>query len=478
MGANPFHDFCRQKAHSNPRDMILGKYSGGGKSIYHNAHTNPSGCDMRKYLPSAVAALMLVTHLSFTILTYWSAYGGREFLPDISPQNYGYWGFNWFQVLILLSAVFVIAAFTMSFRLCEVERPSSQVLRSLALALRADNPNTKMTGDKLVVRVGTWTTVEISAIGDGNRTTVSARAGATISGWVVVLILALVLSTFAIVALTVALIIFTRGHASANRRHVEIVTASHSDLPVSELIDLNKGIVDTLSEGRRIASEARRSVQLSYRLKILAILLIGMWILPAVIVLLARQALGGDSADLPENIYFYAILADLVIGIALIARVRNRMKPVIAEYRQWENRLDNLLSMDTSDKKDNIDESVIESLVEVAERTEKWTREQKRASASNDPMTWLLIIILLYVELGILSRIMLEFHLFRDSLGMNLVVLFVIEATLVFISYILISRARRIQARCLAYSDNDWKARKAWISSELEKRIEEVSHGR
>jgi hypothetical protein len=54
----------------------------------------------------------------------------------------------------------------------------------------------------------------------------------------------------------------------------------------------------------------------------------------------------------------------------------------------------------------------------------------------------------------------------------------VIEAALVFISYILISRARRIQTRYLAYSDNDWKARKAWISSELEKRIEEVSHGR
>jgi hypothetical protein len=151
---------------------------------------------------------------------------------------------------------------------------------------------------------------------------------------------------------------------------------------------------------------------------------------------------------------------------------------VIAEYRQWENRLENLLSAETSGKKDKLEESAVESLLEVVERIEKWTRDQKRERIYNNPLSWLLVMILLYVEITVLLEIVLGFLQFRSSLGVNLVVLSAVEVALVFVSYILVSIVRRMQARYLAYSDEDWKARKAWIDSELEKRIEEVSHAR
>ncbi len=334
-----------------------------------------------------------------------------------------------------------------------------------------------MAGDKLVIRAGLWAAVEISATEDENKTIVSARACATASGWAVVLILAVVLSTYAIVALIVALFIFVRAHAFANQRLTKMITALRFDTPTSETLNPRSEITDTLSEGGRIAAEARKSAQMSYCLKVLVVLVVFVYMLPSAVTLMIRHA-NDDTPDMSGDLDLYVFLASLVIGIALIAHLSRRSKPVIAEYRQWENRLENLLSAETSGKKDKFEESAVESLLEVVERIEKWTRDQKRERIYNNPLSWLLVMILLYVEITVLLEIVLGFLQFRSSLGVNLVVLSAVEVALVFVSYILVSIVRRMQARYLAYSDEDWKARKAWIDSELEKRIEEVSHAR
>jgi hypothetical protein len=432
---------------------------------------------MGKLWPSTVAASMIAAQLCLTVLTFWSAYGERGPLPDITRLVPGFWSANWYIVLILLSAVFIVIAFRLSFRLYEVQRPSSQFLKSLARASKADNLDTKMAGDKLVIRAGLWAAVEISATEDENKTIVSARACATASGWAVVLILAVVLSTYAIVALIVALFIFVRAHAFANQRLTKMITALRFDTPTSETLNPRSEITDTLSEGGRIASEARKSAQMSYCLKVLVVLVVFVYMLPSAVTLMIRHA-NDDTPDMSGDLDLYVFLASLVIGIALIAHLSHRSKPVIAEYRQWENRLENLLSAETSGKKDKLEESAVESLLEVVERIEKWTRDQKRERIYNNPLSWLLVMILLYVEITVLLEIVLGFLQFRSSLGVNLVVLSAVEVALVFVSYILVSIVRRMQARYLAYSDEDWKARKAWIDSELEKRIEEVSHAR
>jgi len=432
---------------------------------------------MGKRWPLAVAASMVATHLCLTILTYLSMYGEREFLPDITRRNLGFLGFNWLVVLIILSAVFVIVAFKLSVRLYETERPSSQVLRALAFSLNADNLNAKIAGDRLLVRVQSWTAVEISAVEEGGKTTVSARAGATASGWAVILILAVALSSYAMVALIVALFVFARAHAFINRRLLKPVADSNLDRPVSELLDLRKGIIHTLLEGRRIASDAHRSVQLSYRLKVFLVLFVGILMLPSVITSLVHHAFP-DPGEVPSDLFLYVFLSSCLIGLALIVRLRGRVKPVIDEYRQWEGRFDRLLARETSDKKDDLDESAVDGLAEVAERIEIWTREQSRANAFSDPLTWLLIMILLYIQLGLLMNFVQSFQPSGISFVVNLAVLVTVEVILGSISYFLISRNRRMQQRYRAYSDEDWRARKAWINSELEKTIEEVSHDR
>jgi len=445
-----------------PAAAILLAVSGAaywmGRQQDKKAHmdlTNPIVAARR---PVRIKALKVIAVLSVmpivTMLAMAAVLPGSRSLMD-ALQMYG-----------LFFGMLISVAFAFRLRLPLTWDPGTPqaILRNLAYRLRVSGYRVTEEDGSLKVQISSTSALHITTKKAPEGTWVHYRAGATPTGFSV-----LIIAFFTIIgmpfALPLALFMLYRASAFASTR----VLPRLSQLPIPKVEDVRTDtralIIESLSEGRRLSAEAYESTRSNYHDHLIITAVVGL-LAGTVVGLMAYMQIDSSAKGL------IALMAGMVCAAVLCAvswwHVSNRSRPMISEFKGWSAKLDAALSREVSGQNpSDSDPSAFEMIADILKEMPKWLKARSRAGGFRQPLFWVLVFMLLYIafNFGYVGI----FWLFAGrelSLGVILIAISAVLIVLAALSYRIWKK--RLDQECKS-TLSWWGERRETLRSEMEK---------
>lgn len=277
--------------------------------------------------------------------------------------------------------------------LAKVKGEPSAVLHALAHRFRASGFMVSEEPRHIVVRINSNAAVKVRAVRVSDGVDVRFAADATPGGWSIMIIFLLLFVFTAPITVLYAFLICAAVIEFARTELLSRLTG----LPLSGMPegypDTRAMLIDSLSESRRIAVEARESAVSSKEDWILAIFLVGFVIFLVVLVMGVAwlPAFGGlPSYVVPLAVSISVGAAFIVLGMHLL---RRRTRPLIRDLATWSSRLSEALARETSlAAPSDPQPSSFEILVEAWKQVPLWVSVRRKAATYREPGDWMIIV--------------------------------------------------------------------------------------
>lgn len=375
--------------------------------------------------------------------------------------------------LAMIAVVAVMAAaFSVRFKLASVPGEPSVVLKDLAHRLRISGYRVDHKRDMLVIQVAPLTSINVRAKAAGDATIIKYWAGATPSGWSVIIVLILV---FFPVGIPMILAVFYKSVVFATER----VLPRLSQLPIGgERGDreVRALLIDSLAEGRRLSAEAYEAAQSNYEDAIIlsfAITILGSFTVGVLIGMYGPGQIGGQSP--------ITLLAFMVAGLAafliFFLSLRRRRKPVLDTLRTWSVTLEGALNREVSSLPPSDGEpSSFELIGESCRLIPDWLGVRRRGGRFREPGDWLVIGLLAYAGCIIIATGVLQWAFWPEGDSAHEIIAWAIGGgtALVSVAFLVYLRWRKRQSLESAQTMQDWTARCRALKTNLQEFIEDV----
>jgi hypothetical protein len=343
--------------------------------------------------------------------------------------------------------VTIIISFQLRFKLTKDQAAPAPLLANLAYRLRVSGYRVTEEGKRLTVQMSSTSAVHITTRQVSDGTWVLYKSSATPSGFSIMIILTFTGLGLPL-ALALSLFMLYRTSAFASTR----VLPRLSQLPVPQeqeiKADTRMMIVESLSEGRRLSSEAYESARSNYHDSVIVMTVIGM-VLSVILGILAFTQI--DSEDRGLIAFAVGVLSGVAFSAISWFLLAAKSKPHISEFKAWAAKLDAALSREVAGQNpSDSDPSSFELIAISFKEMPKWLKARRRAGGFRKPFFWILIFFLSYgaFEAGSMGLMWLvEGQLPIGSMAITICVVLVL---------------------CAVFSNRIWKRR---LDQELEKTL-------
>jgi hypothetical protein len=287
----------------------------------------------------------------------------------------------WIGGLIALVLVFIP-----KFRVGVVEGDPRNVLSDLAHRLRVSRYSVVEKKSMLSVVVSKYTAANVTAKRIPEGTLVRYQASATPSAWTIIILLLLFMFTIPF-ALVIALFCLYQSAVFASYSVLPGLTGPSAKGVMGTERDTRAVLIDSLSEGRRLSTEAYEAAKSNYEDAIIIFVTIG--IVLSLVVALAVMIFSFTMAPLVG--LASAVLFSLV-SWRLLAK---RTKPRLAELKSWSVRFDAALTREiASQSPPDGEPSSFELVAESLREAPNWLRILGKSGMFREPGYWIMIIFL------------------------------------------------------------------------------------
>lgn len=277
------------------------------------------------------------------------------------------------------------------FKLCTIPDDPASVSADLVHRLRVSRYRVTEKQDHISVHVSSLSSIKIRIIKTPEGTVVSYKADATPAGWSIILITFFIAGMFP-VAIGFALSIFYKSVVFASERIYPRL--SRLPIPTSEsrTSNIRALLIDSLSEGYRLASESYESARSNYQDRLLIL---------AILSMVAFLTVLGLTLHTVENGTISALLGLLAMVVFLLASWRisaRRIKPKLDEMRVWAARLERALSREANEETEPSREmDSFELISESCRRVPDWVGVLHKSGMFRSPGDWMVIVLLGYM---------------------------------------------------------------------------------
>jgi len=411
----------------------------------------------RKTILKAYIAGTLVVLLSAVPLWLF-AYSETGFLGSLAVR--GFWWISCFVLLILY--------FLAWFGLPRVESSPGASLRALAHMMRVMKYSVDEAPKWIDIRVDKLTQVKVRARGAAGGTRIEYQVGATPVGATFIVVMFLIFPPASAIA---SLFIF----GSAFRFVDTKVAPRLAGLPavVSAPMDVKATLIDSLSEGHRLAQEASESVKSNYEDLIIIILVSGIafffggflaawWLQPP-------DMASSDWSRVPVAVGAMAMLA---FTLPSLWRARSRHKKAIGRFERSVSLLGGALASETSSLQppDGFPSS-FEIIAGAWDEVPSWLAARRRAGMFRHPSIWTAIVVFAYS--GFLLLVAGIAELLYPGIDYQTAGVIVALGSVMVVSTMLLyfrwSRDQKLESERIV---GDWRRRVEILRSEMEKYLQ------
>ena len=387
-------------------------------------------------------------------------YGDYEISAYSLFNNFGLLDFR-IPTVIVLSICFLLR-----FKLCTISDDPASVSAGLAHQLRAARYRVTEKQDHISVHVSNLSSIKIRIIKTPEGTVVSYKADATPTGWSIILITVFIVFMFP-VAIGFAISIFYKSVVFASGR----VYPELSRLPIptseSRTYNIRALLIDSLSEGYRLASESYESARSNYQDRLLILVVLGMFAFLTSVGLIMNFA--------PEDGMIMMVPAMIAAVALIIASWRisaKRIKPKLDEMRVWAARLERALSREANEETEpSIEMDSFELISESCRRVPDWVGVLHKSGMFRSQGDWMVIVLLGYV--GVLFLMFGIMGLYENHLMISMISLTLGSATIassVFVYHRWRARQKEEEKSTLAV----WTTRCKTLKKDLEDFLRDV----
>lgn len=373
--------------------------------------------------------------------------------------------FWWISCLVLL-----ILYFLAWFGLPRVETSPGASLRALAHMMRAMKYSVDETPKWIDIRVDKLTQVKVRARGAASGTRLEYQVGATPVGAAFIVVMFLFFPPASAIA---SLFIFRSAF-----RFVEANVAPRlAGLPavVSAPMDVKATLIDSLSEGHRLAREAFESAKSNYEDLIIIILVSGIAVFFGGF-LAAWWLRPPDTASSDWNLVPVVVgtMAMLVFALPSLWRTRSRYKKAIGRFEKSVSLLGGALASETSSlQPPDGSPSSIEIIAGAWDEVPSWLAARRRAGMLRHPSIWTAIVILAYSG-GLLLFAGIAELLYPGADHQTAIVLVALSSVMIVSAVLLYSRWSRDERLESERIIEDWRRRVEILRSEMEKYLQDL----
>lgn len=428
-----------------------------GRQADKKAHldmTDPLVMARRSMRKKALKTITVLSLLPVGIMLGIAAAAPTDFPLHLAGEISG------FMIGLLIT---VIISFQLRFKLTKDRAAPGPLLTNLAYRLRVSGYRVTEEGGRLTVRMSSTSAVHITTRQVSDGTWVLYKASATPSGFSIMIVLMFTMLG-APLALALSLFMLYRTSIFASTR----VLPRLSQLPIPQeqgiKADTRMTIVESLSEGRRLSSEAYESARSNYHDSVIIMTVIGMVLAVILGILVFTQIDAEDRGPIALAVGVLSAVAFSAISWFMLAA---RSRPRIAEFKAWAAKLDAALSREVAGQNpSDSDPSSFELIADSFKEMPKWLKARRRAGGFRQPFFWLLLFFLSYgaLEAGLIGLSLWSVD--QRPIGMVAIAISVVLVLLTAFSYRIWKR--RLD-RELEKTLSEWNERYEALKSEMER---------
>jgi hypothetical protein len=342
-----------------------------------------------------------------------------------------------------------------------------EVLQDLAHRLRSGNYRVTEEPGKLSIQITPLVAIKVHAVADGANSEILYQADATPGGWTVLVLLFLFTRGFA--GFPMALYHFLKARRFAEDQLRPQLPKGGVPRAKVGAGDIRDRLIDSLSEGHRLAAEAYEATQSRYEDRWLSL---GFGAIFLWMILLMTLGVG-LQATLTSNPAYLLIIPSAITLAILIPSVwstRKWFKPRIHDYREWADRLREALEKETAHETiESPESSAFELIVQAYRLVPTWLEARRKGSFSRESGAWMLIFTgaIFAAWLVVIAIILHTFVIWS-------LVLLVGAAALTGLCYLLYSRLKERANEEGVRTLRDWNYRLDVMHQKMVKYLEEL----
>jgi len=370
---------------------------------------------------------------------------------------------------LTMGFVLFVLAFSLRFSLGNVVADPKTVLYNLAHKLRAARYRVEEANDELIAQVDSMSAIRIRARASKSGTELTYRMDGTPAGWTVTLILVFS-GYFAILIPPVVLFMLRRVRRCAREQVVPSLVATQVPGADSTSLRIHKALIDSLSEGYRLSSEAYEAEKSDYEDNVIFLVVLGFLVLVGSAIAFLTINTSARLEGIPVS-FLLSVAIAIIFTFPSVWLLRRRVKPRLNELKGWATRLEGALVQEISSSKPKDEEpSVFELIADAWKDVPKWLEVRRKSGFYREPGTWLLILCL--AGLSSTGLVFAFFMLIQSPLAS--VIVGVPSAGLLYVIHTLYSGSRRRldEERDRVFSD--WNRRIGVMNSQMEKHLQEL----
>ena len=372
--------------------------------------------------------------------------------------------------VVLIAATLVFAVLFLPWRpVARSPLPPASLARHLVFQLRREGFRVEEHAEGTTVRLDPVTAVRFRTLEAEGGSELRYQPYATSSGWGTLITLIVLVWTSVIGIVAIALVAW-KGRRFARERLAALVVAVDSLPPPSD--DIRVLLVDGLSEGHRLASEAYEAQRSSYydTLAVLGVAGLAIWALVLFVLFFALPP-GSPWRDWVPLIWISTLVAGAATA-ALMWVVRRQTRPRLLASRAWAERLEVALNRETAREAPRPEEpSSVELLLDTSGQISGWLQMKRWAGLSGDQAAgWVVIIVgftavwVLWLAVELLFTGQSLFGILVAAGGTGLAVA----------AYLYWGRWRRKQDEVIAKTLEEWRERAQSLRSRLDRFLQDL----
>jgi len=350
-----------------------------------------------------------------------------------------------------------------------------EVLQDLAHRLRSARYRVTEEPGKLSIQITPLVAIKVHAVADGANSEILYQADATPGGWTVLVLLFLFTRGFA--GFPLALYHFLKARRFAEDQLRPQLPKGGVPRAKVGAGDIRDRLIDSLSEGHRLAAEAYEATQSRYedRWLTLGSGAVFLWMIALVTLSVGLQ----DSILAHNPAYLLIIPSAITIAIFVpsVWSTRKWFKPRIHDYREWADRLRKALEKETvHETTESPESSAFELIAQAYRQVPTWLEARRKGSFSREPGAWMLIFTcaITAVLLVMFAIILYSFTIWSLGLLIWSLVLLIGAAALIGFCYLLYFRLRGRANEEGSRTLKDWNYRLDVMHQKMVKYLEEL----
>ncbi len=343
----------------------------------------------------------------------------------------------------------------------------SQVLDTMSHNFRIGQYRVAVKKNSFVVDSGSSHGVRIYARPVGSNSRVLVRSNPTPTGWSFLLIL--FVFSIGVGTMIYSVYLFVKSQRFGLETIPGMYRAPGELILKGRPSGTRACLIDTLSEGYRLSSEAYEAAKSNYEDNIIVGVVAGIASALAVFALSGVLISSGSVPGSSIVSFALGLIAGLAITVVYYILLRRRWKSRLAELNQWSQRLKSELAQEVSGGASvERQTSTFEVILAAAEQLPAWIQIRHKSGLYRDPVVWFAMVFLILYGFTTMVAAVMSFY-FDDAVN---TVLVLSSVSMLSIAVLLYYSWKRKETAEMGQISETWRLRTDAIRRKMEQILE------